>query len=79
MEMAKLNLGEVICDTCEGKGIYCFYESRHVSIRYCDSGQCGTSVNKCKGIQRCSECHGDGKLDWIENIVGKNMYKRSKA
>jgi hypothetical protein len=75
MEISKLNPGDVFCYKCEGKGLYCFYESRHVSIHYCDSGQCGTAVNKCKGIQHCSECHGDGKLDWIENIVGKESKK----
>ena len=37
---------------------------------------------KCKGmgfvnakkynkIESCEKCHGTGKLDWIENLVGK--------
>lgn len=32
----------------------------------------------CKGLGKkpgtdlvCKKCHGDGKLDWLENIVGK--------
>ena len=33
--------------------------------------------DKCDGIgynandDLCSKCHGDGEVDWIENIVGK--------
>lgn len=27
--------------------------------------------SSCSGVGSCSKCHGDGKLDWIENILGK--------
>lgn len=71
MEMPKLNPGDVSCYKCEGKGIYCYGELRHVTEGYCNFRQCMKSINECKGLQYCSVCHGDGKLDWIENIVGK--------
>lgn len=37
--------------------------------------------DKCKGSGNsishhlCSKCWGDGKMDWIENIVGKKQSK----
>lgn len=44
----KLNLGEIICDQCNGSG-----------------------YNMRPNHYKCPKCHGAGKLDWIEVIVGK--------
>ncbi len=71
MEMPKLDPGDVFCYKCEGKSVYCFTESRHVTEGYCNFRHCMKSINECKGLQFCLTCHGVGWLDWIENIVGK--------
>jgi len=51
----KLEEGEVICPQCEGTG--------------------KPNNNKFENFylvpKVCDKCHGSGKLDWIENIVGK--------
>jgi len=58
--MEKLKLGEMKCSKCNGT---CFIYAKDHS----------------KGIRhfagqkiKCDKCYGTGKLDWIENIVGKN-------
>jgi hypothetical protein len=53
-----LEKGEVICDRCFGKGVMRITEQR------------GKSFYPVKKM--CDKCHGDGKLDWIENIRGKD-------
>ena len=52
--------GEMICPECKG---HCIVAT-------------GTTVSEfdssvIENATICSKCHGDGKLDWIENIVGK--------
>lgn len=38
----------------------------------CD-GRCYLPIeNTISGYRKCSKCFGAGKLDWIENIVGKS-------
>jgi DnaJ-class molecular chaperone len=35
----------------------------------------GLKTDRTTYYQKCSKCYGTGKLDWIENIVGKqNKY-----
>jgi DnaJ-class molecular chaperone len=52
----------MICDRCEGDGI--IFDRRKKFYEQWESWyETHTSV--------CPKCHGDGKLDWIENIVGK--------
>lgn len=48
--------GEIICKKCEGTGKTIFTEQR------------GKGFYPIK-IQ-CTRCKGEGKLDWIENLVG---------
>jgi len=55
----KLEEGEGICDQCIGTG----YELNIPIERY-NAGY----YNK---HYKCSKCQGEGKLDWVENIVGK--------
>jgi hypothetical protein len=52
----KLNPGEVLCNECNGTG---------------DHGYTKPSENIHSWLIVCRKCHGTGKLDWIENIVGK--------
>jgi len=53
----KLEKGEVICDKCNGYGYTTFNEQR------------GKNFYPMKS--ECTKCFGEGKLDWIEIIVGK--------
>lgn len=32
----------------------------------------------CYTFYICSKCNGDGKLDWLENIVGKKVKNKPK-
>ena len=50
-----LKPGEIICDKCNRTG-----------DRYTDAIYVEMYGNKA-----CTKCHGAGKLDWIETIVGK--------
>jgi len=53
--------GEVICDRCDGEGkIETIKPDDYIAVYY---------------IQ-CPKCRGIGKLDWIENIVGKQTQLR---
>jgi hypothetical protein len=53
----ELKAGEVICDKCDGDTFIKFTEERN---------------NGFYPMKRtCDKCKGDGKLDWIENITGK--------
>lgn len=53
----KLKEGELVCDKCEGKGGNAY---NHPS----------DDLTKPEWV-RCQKCQGTGKVDWIENIVGK--------
>ena len=55
--MKKLKTGEVVCDECKGNGS--FYVAPQ-------------SVSASSYRTNCYKCHGTGKLDWIENVVGKS-------
>jgi len=54
----KLGPGEIKCYQCKGTG----YELEINDYPY------GYRIHP-----PCSKCNGDGKLDWIENIVGKKI------
>lgn len=52
------SLGEVLCDKCDGKGW--------------EHGEMVNYSTMSPGMPwRCKKCKGEGKLDWIENAVGK--------
>lgn len=54
---------EFVCKKCEGTGCY----------------RAITTDVKDPRFLNCPECQGEGKLDWVENIVGKKIKKRSLA
>ena len=59
--MVKINPGEIICDKCNGTGLVD------------DPPKSFSITGHIPGDKyRCQKCKGTGKLDWIENIVGKN-------
>ncbi len=47
-----------ICPKCEGHG----YTAENLMT---------VLKNEFKFARRCNRCHGQGSLDWIENVVGK--------
>ena len=52
-----LNEGEHFCPKCDGKG---------------KVNQKTRDFTKFNTIQLvCSECLGDGKIDWVEEVIGK--------
>jgi DnaJ-class molecular chaperone len=52
-----INEGERLCPKCRGRGRV---------------PRCGPWSQKYKvSYLRCDECLGDGKIDWIEDVVGK--------
>ena len=51
----KLKEGEVICDECMGSGNQAKWDR----------------IPDYRITLKCDKCHGEGKLDWIENITGK--------
>jgi len=55
----KLGPGEIKCEECKGTGYDLEIQKREYIIEY--------YKKHCK----CSKCQGEGKLDWIENVVGK--------
>ena len=58
-----LEEGEVICSKCEGVGFVDKIKSDNTSLY--------------KGS--CPKCHGTGKLDWIENVLGKKPDHHSSS
>lgn len=52
-----LNEGEKFCDKCKGKG--------KVQKGVRNLGKTGLM------LLVCSECLGDGKIDWVEEVLGK--------
>jgi DnaJ-class molecular chaperone len=51
--------GYTECDKCEGSG--------YQKSNYKSNNECGYS-------KLCTKCRGDGKLDWVEAVVGKRPY-----
>ena len=63
----KLKPDEIKCDLCDGEG------ERNVITKIADNGQ-------FIELKTCKKCGGEGKLDWIEMVVGKHdvkVYTRS--
>ena len=56
-----LKEGEVICSKCDGKGV------ELIPHKFLFQGK----VEMGQRTIFCSKCDGNGKLDWVENIVGK--------
>jgi len=59
-----LEEGEMICDKCEGTGIM-------IRVR--------KPVGEISTGTICRKCHGTGKVDWIENIMGKKVLSSSSS
>jgi DnaJ-class molecular chaperone len=71
----ELKPGEVKCDKCKGTGIInnSTYVVELPGVKYTST----TSSESLIGI-KCKKCKGEGKMDWIENVVGKKD-RRTKA
>ncbi len=50
-----INEGEIRCSDCRGNGV--------ISVKIGPGNRIRSSL--------CDKCQGEGKLDWVENIVGK--------
>jgi len=58
--MIKLEKGEIICPECSGFGISEYIQEINIE-----------TYQSMIGKELCRKCQGAGKLDWIENLVGK--------
>lgn len=58
--MIKLEKGEMICPECNGSGISEYVQEINIE-----------NYQTITGKTFCEKCFGTGKLDWIENLVGK--------
>lgn len=56
----ELEEGEVVCNECNGKGVTLEWIELNYLAGY-----------KSPKEKECDKCLGAGKLDWIENVVGK--------
>lgn len=57
-----MNEGEYLCKKCNGAGLV---PRSNINFN-------GPVLNRKKITLICSECLGEGKLDWIEKATGKN-------
>jgi len=64
LSKAILKEGEHICNKCKGKGTISV-----IKIRW----QVGNMSEELRKNEKCLNCNGKGKLDWIEHIVGKQI------
>ncbi len=53
----------MICDNCNGKGVV----DKRVELKAVDNGMIWMTT------KMCLICHGEGELDWIENVVSKKI------
>ena len=62
MSTPELNpaLSEVVCGECEGSG----------HIPCLNNPKSGINIPKM-----CSRCFGSGKLDWVENMIGRRRVR----
>lgn len=68
----ELKPGEVKCDKCNGTGIInnSTYIVKLPGVNYTST----ISSESLIGV-KCKRCKGEGKMDWIENVVGKKGKK----
>jgi len=59
-----LEEGELICDTCNGWGVI---QKRKGEWPYTQP------YVRSYWVKDCEKCNGAGKLDWVENAVGKRQ------
>jgi len=64
----KLKKGEVKCDKCDGSGVLIKTKNTMVDLKHISYDM----------TYECPKCKGDGKLDWVEAVVGKGMTKQEK-
>jgi DnaJ-class molecular chaperone len=50
---------EITCVECNGSG-----QGKKI---------CRSTKNKCEYFEPCEKCNGDGTLNWLENVFGKNQ------
>ena len=55
-EAIEISEGEEVCPDCEGKGMKNVLKDRPAQF---------------SSRRICQKCNGDGKLDWIEMVMGK--------
>ena len=60
--MKSLKKGNIYCKECNG------YGTIELSYKRCSYGSSNDILVK---NLVCPQCHGDGQLDWIEQVVGK--------
>jgi hypothetical protein len=58
--MEKLKPGEIVCEECKGTG----YDLKVPDVE-------DQYTLEYRRHYKCDKCHGVGKFDWIEVIVGK--------
>lgn len=54
---------KIKCNHCHGKGVL----DKRVELKTVDDGTVWMTT------KMCLKCHGEGELDWIENITGKKI------
>jgi len=54
--------GEILCPDCKGK-------------RYSLETDTLDNTHSITRNQKCLKCNGEGKLDWVENLIGKDNTK----
>ncbi len=69
IEKPTLEKGELICKKCEGDGVWCNkFDKKFIN----DDSDCNSGESElCEDVCLCMECKGSGKLDWVENVTGK--------
>lgn len=73
LDKQKLKDGRfIICDKCNGKGGYKIATRNHINVQgsFVKNEVIPTTYEA--SWTTCNKCLGEGKLDWIEAIVGKN-------
>jgi len=63
MEELNKEIGEMICDVCEGTG-----NSGRTRFAYFNSS--GRTKRAPVSVP-CKKCRGTGKVDWVENVIGE--------
>ncbi len=64
--MSRKKTGKVLCYKCEGSG------KIKLSLRV-DGYDPEQSMRRTVFYMRCKRCNGSGKIEWIDNIVRRNI------